>query len=149
MRSLRRESRADESLTIAFLRDPISRVKSSCQHVAEGKSAHLIKGPPPPETFDLDAFLNSGCPELFNLQTRILIETPKTASLDPNKAMTTAEVRDTAHEKLFSKVFRFGLQEHFDESLVVFAEALHWSPHFYVSLNKKSRRKACIQKSSY
>ena len=126
----------DEALTITFLRDPVGRVKSYCQHVFEGKSPHLVKDFPA-ENFDLNVFLDSGDPELFNLQTRILIETPDTEPFDPFKMMTLSEARDKAHENLFTKMFRFGLQERFDESLLVFAESMGWVPPYYASLNQK------------
>jgi hypothetical protein len=129
---------ADEALTITFLRDPVSRVKSFCQHVFEGKSPHLINDYPP-KNFNLDAFLCSGNPELFNLQTRILIETSETGSLDPFKMMTTSEARELAQENLFNKIFRFGIQEYFDESLLVFADSLNWAAPYYVSLNQKKK----------
>lgn len=59
---------ADTATVITMLRDPISRVRSFCQHVYEGKSPYL-RAHFPPESFDLDAFLSSGNPELANLQS--------------------------------------------------------------------------------
>lgn len=64
--------KADNATTVTFLRDPISRVKSFCQHVAEGKSPYLIDDFSS-ETFSLDNFLESGNEELSNLQTKMLI----------------------------------------------------------------------------
>jgi len=139
---------ADEALTITFLRDPVNRVKSFCQHVFEGKSPHLINDYPP-ENFNLDAFLDSGNPELFNLQTRILIETSEMGTRDPFKTMTTTEAKDNARENLFTKVFRFGLQEYFAESLLVFAESLNWSIPYYASLNKKRTDKSLKFKNQH
>jgi len=130
---------ADEALTITFLRNPVSRVISYCQHVSEGKSPHLRREFPP-ETFDLDAFLRSGNVELANLQTRMLIEDQSTTT-DPLGSMTPSAARDTALENLLNRVFRFGLQELFDESLLIFADALGWSLPLYAHLNKKNPRK--------
>ena len=128
---------ADEATIITFLRDPVSRVKSFCQHVAEGKSPHL-KEAFPPESFSLDAFLDSGNGELSNLQTKMLINGAQAASSVLIDKMSPAEARDLALENLFSRVHRFGLQEHFDESLMIFARALDWSTPLYAALNKKS-----------
>ncbi len=33
----------DNMPTITFLREPVSRVKSYCRHVSEGKSKHLVE----------------------------------------------------------------------------------------------------------
>ena len=46
---------ADSATIITFLRDPVERVKSFCQHVYEGKSLHL-KDSFPPELFNLMHF---------------------------------------------------------------------------------------------
>jgi hypothetical protein len=113
-------------------------VKSFCQHVYEGKSAAL-KDHFPPNAFDLDAFLDSGNPELFNLQTRLLIVTPETAVRSPFETMTDAEAKRLAAENLFTRIYRFGLQEYFDKSLLVFTDALQWSTPVYGSLNRQSR----------
>jgi len=130
-------SEADEALIITFLRNPIKRVQSFCQHVSEGKSPHLREAFPP-ESFDLDAFLDSGNGELSNLETKMLINGAQAASPILIDKMSAAEARDTALENLFSRVYRFGLQKHFDESLLLFAEALHWSTPLYGALNKKN-----------
>ena len=128
---------ADEATIITFLRDPLNRVKSFCQHVAEGKSPHL-RGAFPPESFSLDAFLASGNGELSNLQTKMLINGAQAESSVLIDRMSAAQARDTALENLYSRVYRFGLQDHFDESLMIFAEALGWSMPLYAALNKKN-----------
>jgi len=127
---------ADDATIITLLRDPLSRVKSFCQHVSEGKSPYLKKEFPP-GSFTLDHFLESGNRELSNLQTKMLIKKGRIASPALVDSMPLSEARDMALENLFGKVSFFGLQEYFDESLIVFASALNWGMPSYTPLNKK------------
>ncbi len=127
---------ADDAKIITLLRDPLSRVKSFCQHVSEGKSPYLQKEFSP-GSFSLDHFLESGNRELSNLQTKMLINRGRIASPVLVDSMPLSEARDMALENLFGKVSFFGLQEHFDESLIVFATGLNWEMPLYTSLNKK------------
>ena len=99
---------ADRAKIITILRNPVSRVKSFCHHVAEGKSPHLREAFPP-ESFDLDSFLVSGNPELYNLQTRILIETPETEK-DPFATISPSDALQLARHNLSNRVFCFGLR---------------------------------------
>lgn len=133
-------NRADNASTITFLRDPISRVKSFCQHVSEGKSSYLIDDFPP-ETFSLDVFLESGHGELFNLQTKMLVNHGSCASPLLLENMSASEARDVALDNLFNKISHFGIQEYFDESLIVFSLALNWRMPLYASKNKKDTSK--------
>lgn len=126
---------ADNAVTITFLREPISRVKSFCQHVSEGKSPHLIRDFPP-ESFSLDRFLESGNHELSNLQTKLLNGRGSTLPLFEN--MSETEAQNLALQNLFHKIAFFGLQEYFDESLLRFSAAFHWRTPAYVSRNKNN-----------
>lgn len=132
---------ADEATTITFLRDPIKRVKSFCQHVSEGKSEYLVNDFPP-ETFNLDEFLESGNEELSNLQTKFLVNSLVNSRLSASpsliKKMSAAEARDTALDNLYNKISHFGLQEYFDESLIVFRSALGWRMPVYTARNRKN-----------
>jgi hypothetical protein len=130
--------RADNATIITFLRDPINRVKSFCQHVAEGKSLYLIDEFPP-ETFSLDNFLKSGNEELSNFQTKMLV-CDGSYTLPDN--MSDREAADLALDNLLNKISYFGLQEYFDESLNVFSSALHWRMPIYASKNKKNINKS-------
>ncbi len=123
---------ADNAKIITFLRNPVSRVKSFVQHISEGKSPEYLKG-----QFNLDEFLASGTKDLENLQTKMLINKGPFASSTLIDSMSKSEARDLALGNLFNKVEVYGLQEYFDESLVLFATALNWSTPFYTSLNKK------------
>jgi hypothetical protein len=109
----------DEWPTITILREPVSRVISFCRHVREGKSPHLRKHFPP-EQFDLDAFLESGDPELENLQSRLLLggECPD----EPEEAGRLA-ARKLADEVNFTA---FGIFEELDLSLLHFRRVLRW-----------------------
>jgi hypothetical protein len=122
----------DEATTITLLRKPIARVKSLCQYIFEGNWDEYPVG-----SFDLDRFLNSGNQQLFNHQTRFLINTGHDSSLDLIKSMSPAAARDLALENLFNKVARFGIQEYFDESLMLFSQFLNWRMPFYVSWHQK------------
>ena len=51
--------------------------------------------------------------------------------------MSKSEARDLALNNLFNVVAEYGLQDYFDESLMLFSSALKWSTPFYTSLNKK------------
>ena len=132
---------ADEATTITFLRNPISRVKSFCQHVSEGKSSHLVKDFPP-DNFNLDAFLESGNLELTNFQTRMLVCNPTNLGIpwQLNDALAS-RLKEEALENLFNKISHFGIQEYFDESLIIFSLAFGWEMPLYVSANTMNTKK--------
>lgn len=125
--------KADQATMITILREPISRVQSYCQYVSEGKVPNLIPDFPP-ETFDLDRFLESRNAELTNFQTRLLVKNGLTPAFDN---MPHSQARDEALDNLFNKISHFGLQEFFDESLIVFSAALNWKTPVYVSVNQR------------
>ena len=127
---------ADNAKTITFLREPVSRVKSFIQHIAEGKSPEYLTGP-----FDLDQFLESGIADLSNLQTRMLINKGSFISRSLMDTISKSEARDMALNNLFNVVSEFGIQEYFDESLVLFARSLNWSIPYYISVNKKNTKR--------
>ena len=125
---------ADQTI-ITFLRDPIRRVMSFCQHVYEGKSPYLLQDFPP-EKFSLDEFLASGNTELSNLQTKMLINQGSSASPDLIDRLPASEVVDRALKNLSEKIVCFGLQEYFDESLILFATQFSWRTLTYDSVNR-------------
>ena len=125
---------ADEARTFTILRDPVSRVKSFCQHVAEGKSPYLLELFPP-ESFDLDRFLESGDGHLSNQQTKMLINRGDISSGELIDRIPAADARDLALENLFERIGLFGLQESFDQSVRLFASELGWSIPWYFSKN--------------
>ncbi len=129
----------DEAKTLTLLRHPVARVKSFCQHVYEGKnglpSAHFSGG-----SFDLDRFLESGNPELSNLQAWTLVSGEQLCPRVDFDSLSAGAAGQLAVDHLFSKVAHFGIQEYFDESLLLFAQALHWSSPYYVSRNRRNPR---------
>ncbi len=131
---------ADNAAIVTLLREPVSRVKSFCQHVMEGKSPHLIKYFPPGK-FDLDFFLESGNEELSNLQTKMLINSKNSSSPALLNSLTKEDAIKTALDNLFSKIKFFGLLEYFNESLILMSETLNWQVPVYASKNKKNPRK--------
>jgi len=128
---------ADEIPIITILRDPVSRVKSFCQHVSEGKSAYLLESNPP-ETFNLDAFLYSDNSELSNLQSRMLINYESNSSGLLINTMKQDQIIKKSIDNLFNRVTCYGLQEYFDESLVVFANKFGWRMPYYEYVNRKN-----------
>ncbi len=127
---------ADDIAIITILREPVSRVKSFCQHVSEGKSPHLLASYPP-ESFSLDEFLNSENNEISNLQARMLVDYERHRAKPLLKDSSTEELKNGALENLFEKTRCFGIQEYFDESLILFADTLGWSMPFYEYQNRK------------
>lgn len=129
----------DAASIITFLRDPIERVRSFCQHVAEGKSPYLLRDFPP-ESFDLDRFLSGAGGELSNLQTKMLINRGSITASERLDRMPASDARDLALENLFDRVAAFGLQEKFDQSVLIFAEIFGWSLPLYYSRNESTFR---------
>jgi hypothetical protein len=126
--------RADTGVIITILRDPVERVKSFCQHAAEGKSEYL-RDKFPPESFNLDDFLACGDISLSNLQTRFLIGHAKFETLNKNQAI------DQALKNLFNKISYYGIQDYFDESLIIFSKALNWRLPVYIRKNTRDPKK--------
>jgi len=128
---------ADDATIVTFLRDPVDRVRSICQHVSEGKSQYLLEKYPP-DKFCLDEFLESGIMELSNYQTTMLVnQRNKVSPISINK-MSEMEAREAALENLLDKISCFGLQEYFDESLIMLSSTLNWKMPLYESKNKKN-----------
>ncbi len=123
--------RIDELPTITFLREPVSRVKSFCQHVREGKSPHLLKDFPP-ERFSLDDFLSSGNEELDNLQVRVLTGYRGQITKQNYRQLVTKAV-DVLQNDLVS----FGITENFDTSLMMFRMVFKWPWPTYRVVNRK------------
>ncbi|MFK8011368.1 MAG: sulfotransferase family 2 domain-containing protein [Marinicellaceae bacterium] len=121
---------------VTFLRDPVERVKSFCQHVSEGKSKYLVKLFPP-ENFNLQRLLNSQILELRNLQTKMLTNKGRCAL---RIQMRPQEAIDKAFLHLTEKT-TFGLVEYFDESLILFQKKYKWELPTYYSKNRKNTDK--------
>jgi hypothetical protein len=135
----------DKARIFTFLRDPVDRVVSFCHHLAEGKEKSLLFSGPvgcePEKDFDLDSFLNSGDPELENLQTRMLVgeETYRSLQLsgsygDLRQALSAA----------FARIEFVGIQDKFEESLLVASLIYNWSPP-YTGAKKSNTRSATVR----
>lgn len=142
-------SQADENVKIiTMLRDPIQRVISFCQHVSEGKSPLAIAGGEV-DDFDLDEFLESGNAELHNLQTKMLINTGDSATQTYLAKMGPEHAIIRARENLFEGVAAFGIQEYFDESVIVFQRQLDLSTPVFSLRNKKHRQRHLVVESRH
>ena len=132
---------ADEVPMITFLREPVSRVKSFCQYVSEGKSNTYLRENYPPETFDLDEFLSSGYSELSNLQSRMLVNYEKKGEELLAASLGPEQLKEKALDNLFHKITCFGLQKYFDESLMLFVSHFNWRSPYYEYVNRKNEKK--------
>lgn len=120
--------------TITLLRHPVDRVKSFFRHVSEGKSPHLA-GIYPPETFDLDEFLDSGNGELSNFQAKTLLGEGNYDLPSLDRKTLIARARASLEENLSA----FGVVEHFEKSLVFFHHRFDWKRRpLYRQVNKSS-----------
>ena len=108
----------------------MSRVKSFCNHVAEGKSPYL-REEFPPDRFDLDRFLDSGNNELSNLQTKMLINRADSGSWGSLTTSQLATATDAALDTLFNRLSLYGIQEYFDQSLLLICAHFGWKTPLY------------------
>ena len=118
------EPDVDAAETFTLLREPVARVISFCRHVAEGKSEYLLSSFPP-DRFDLDEFLESGCPELNNFQSRMLLGRGDYADFDPlhdNLNDLEARLRTALSSLRFA-----GIQEKFEESMLLLGRSFGWT----------------------
>lgn len=128
---------ADQATTITLLREPVSRVVSYCKYVYEGKGPYGEAGYSR-DTFDMDAFLDSGYGELSNLQTKMLVNSVYSASNRVIGSMVATDAVNLALSNLNNKIACFGLQEFFDESLLLMRRRLGWRLPVYGHRNKAS-----------
>ena len=129
------ESDVDNAKTFALFREPVSRIISFCRHVAEGKSEYLLSDFPP-EKFDLDAFLASGCDELSNFQTRMLLgngDYADQADLPGDKEMFSKLV-----DEQLSRLSFAGTDEHYHETMVLISRLFGWR----IVLSRKALNRA-------
>lgn len=116
--------------TVAFLRNPMERVISFCQHVNEGKSPQLRHAFAPGK-LDLDRFLDSGYIELSNLQVRMLTQN---FSWNAPRTLGQSDL-DEAIACLDSRISAFGLTERFYQSLFLMAIPFGWKLPQYSASN--------------
>jgi hypothetical protein len=135
----------DQFPTITFLRDPVSRAISFCQHVREGKSQELTDRFPP-DDFDLDAFLDSHDPQLDNLYARYLLGNTdyEHPAGEPPQVLAQRAV-----DILVNDLDGFGITEYFDTSLLLFRHQFQWGWPIYTRLNIKDKMKSLSVKESH
>lgn len=127
---------ANQAATWTIFRDPVERVKSFIRHVAEGKSPWAW---PSDQSFSVDAFLDSGNGELSNLQTKFLVNNVvPAASLELSPQDALEQALSNADEKLDC----FGIQERFDESLVLIGAHMGIGDLYYLPMNKAAPRQS-------
>ncbi|MBE9537829.1 MAG: sulfotransferase family 2 domain-containing protein [Proteobacteria bacterium] len=124
----------DHIPTLTFLRNPVDRVISYCQHVSEGKSLN-ISGGIDCKNMDIDQFLSSGRTQLSNFQSKIILG--RESYNLPKESM-----EDLVTQALYAlehKLSCFGITEDFDRSLLMFSHVLSWEkPPIYRYRNKKN-----------
>jgi hypothetical protein len=122
---------ADHARIITFLREPVDRVISFVHHASERKEKYL-PGAGPGVPFTVGAFLDTGNPELRNLQTKIL------TNLDDAGIANLGEAAafELARDRLFDGLIAFGIQARFDEGWVAIWKALQRKPPVYLHLRR-------------
>ncbi len=128
----------DDAPCITFFRDPLSRVKSFCQHVSEGKSRYLVTRFPP-EHFNVSDLIGSDCKEIENLHTRLLV-----GDLFYEKE-SEQSIYDRAVHVLEESIDVCGIVEKFDDSLMLFKHVFSWERDpFYLYHNHWQNKKELI-----
>ncbi|MEM6910841.1 MAG: hypothetical protein AAF555_04590 [Verrucomicrobiota bacterium] len=122
----------DELECILFLRNPLRRLRSMCQHVWEGKSGNLIWRYPP-EGFDIKKLLRSNEWEINNTATRSILGLKVSEPLD-------SEAGSVAFERLLERDLRIGITEKYDESLINFGKICGWRRAFIKEKKNVARR---------
>jgi hypothetical protein len=119
---------------VTFLRNPLERVKSFCQHVSEGKSSTIDPGALGP-SMDLDNFLDSGRIQLNNFQSRILLG-ERGYDLP---VLEDEELVARALQVLEQEFRGFGITEEFNRSMLLLRRALGWKKlPLYQTRNSKN-----------
>ncbi|MGZ8245561.1 sulfotransferase family 2 domain-containing protein [Methylomagnum sp.] len=119
--------------TITFLRDPVARVKSLCQHISEGKVWNVDANQ------NIDAYLADPCNIwIDNLQTRTLLGNAGYELPEASEDAIVAQALDILENRLAC----FGITEYFDDSLLLFKHSLGWQSYpVYTKLNQKSEHR--------
>jgi hypothetical protein len=116
-----------------FLRNPRERILSSYRHI-KGDGDHGLKNKINITDYKLKDLLKSGLSKrVDNLMVRYLSNNMDKDYLTINEDDLKAALHN--FDKHFSV---FGLTEYFDESLVLLADHMNWSPLFYFRENNSS-----------
>jgi len=113
----------DAARVFTLLRDPVKRVRSFCSSIHDGK--YLPPELNSREEFDLDGFLDSGMSQLENLQTRMMVGEETYATL---RASADQRALRQSLSAAFARIEFVGLQEHYEESLLLATLIFGWPP---------------------
>jgi hypothetical protein len=91
----------------------------------------------PPDRFDLDRFLESGKHELSDPQTKMLINRGDTRCWGSLTTSQSATAVDTALDTLFNRLSVYGIQEYFDQSLLLICTHFGWKTPLYRPQNER------------
>jgi hypothetical protein len=128
---------ADSARIVTYLREPVSRVMSFINYVASGRTAVALDSSVP---FSIEEFLESGNPELSNLQTKIFINKDRLDSNSGIRELGSEAAIELAKKRLFDDVLAFGLQDRFEEGWVAIWHALGIRPPLYATMNQRPDR---------
>lgn len=116
-----------------FLRSPRERLLSSYRHI-KGDGSHGLKKKINVADYKLKDFLKSGLlKRMDNAMVRYLSN-----NMDKDYMTINEEDFKSAIRNFDSHFVVFGLTEYFDESLVLLADHMKWSPLFYRKENRSS-----------
>lgn len=122
---------------ITMLRDPVDRVISSYYHMQENPG-HWLHECAKHSDYSLHDFIEDEGPasiDARNLQTRMICGT------EEGLPITQSDL-DRACELIDEQFAAVGVSEHFDESLILFQQALGWKRLYYLRKNVSSKRPA-------
>lgn len=116
-----------------FLRNPRERLLSSYRHI-KGDGEHGLKTKINVAEHKLKDFLKNGLSKkIDNLMVRYLC-----GHIDKDYMTINEEDLQLAIKNFDAHFSVFGLTEYFDESLVLLAKHMDWSPLYYIKENKSS-----------
>lgn len=116
-----------------FLRSPRERLLSSYRHI-KGDGSHGLKNKINVADYTLKDFLKSGLlKRMDNVMVRYLSN-----NMDKEYMTVNEEDLKTAIKNFDTNFVVFGLTEYFDESLVLLADHMKWSPLYYIKENRSS-----------
>lgn len=116
-----------------FLRDPRERLLSGYRHI-KGDGSHGLKNKIDVADYRLKDFLKNGLlKKMDNAMVRYLSN-----NMDKDYMAINEDDLKTAIKNFDSHFAVFGLTEYFDESLVLLADHMKWSPLYYIKENRSS-----------
>ena len=124
----------DAAPSFMLLRDPIERVASFCRHALDPKKEHYVKSR---GIKSIDDLLDNPVREIKNFQTGMLLL--EGAECNDSKYENLESFEDpvsSAKLALFRNIDAFGIQEKFDQSMVLAGLRFNWRPPVYLVRNR-------------